>query len=146
MYLYSWSRNCDITQIIFDVWTRWPSWKMNFFHCWDTFWEWYKSNIFVLYKISQNKINEPNIPHFIIKSYLGLSMAIWKKHFWHSNDGHFDLVKKSSTNVAEMCFNSRKFKWGYSISQIYICFWHNHFSIFPKKIFFFLNVGNSIKR
>ena len=43
-----------------------------------------QSNIFFLYTISQNKINEPNIPYLVTKSYLGLSMAIWNKHFWHS--------------------------------------------------------------
>ena len=33
-------------------------------------------------------------------------MAIWNKHFWHSNDDQIilDLVNKSLTNVAEMHF------------------------------------------
>ena len=33
------------------------------------------------------------IYHTRLKSYLGLSMAIWNKHFWHSNDGHFGFGK-----------------------------------------------------
>ena len=54
--------------------------------------------------IHKIEINEPNIPYLVTKSYLGLSMSIWNKHFWHSNDGHFGFGNKSLTNVAEMYF------------------------------------------
>ena len=40
-YISSWSRKKDIIKIRFDVWTRRPFWKMQFFQCLDTFWDGY---------------------------------------------------------------------------------------------------------
>ena len=60
-----------------------------------------QSNILFLYKIPQNKINEPNIP------YLYIWVSRWRfviSIFGTQMTVILDLVNKSLTNVAEMYF------------------------------------------
>ena len=48
--------------------------------------------------------DKPDIPYFVTKSYLGLSMAIWNEHFGTQMTVILDLANKSWTNVAEIYF------------------------------------------
>ena len=63
-----------------------------------------QSIIFFLYKIPQNKINEPNIPYLVTKSYWISRWRFGISIFGTKMTVILDLVNKSLTNVAEMYF------------------------------------------
>ena len=89
----------EIMKVIFDVWTRWPCWKMTFLHCWDTESD-TQSNIFFLYTIPRNQAYHTWSHNHIWVSRWRFGISI----FGTQMTIILDLVNKSLTNVAEMHF------------------------------------------